>query len=330
MKNKILFIVCFLVAVNSSAAVSSVSGSINPQEILIGEQVVLHYEFQQQPGDIVSVPIFSDSIVRGVDIVENIKTDTIDLTNGLLQVNMDYVITSFDSGFYYIPSIPFACNNDTLYSRALGLGVNTVEVNPDIDDIKDIKDIMAAPFSWKEFLGWVGISIGILALIAIIALVLMKFVFKKKVPFISKEPEPQIPPHVEALNRLEQVKEEKIWQRGQVKEYYTQITEILREYIDRRFGINAMELTSEQILNLVKKNPEMEEVRQLLKQMLELSDLVKFAKFVPLENENQRSIIDAFAFVEKTAPEEPKPEEGDEASDEDEENVKKNEKEDKK
>ena len=101
---------------------------------------------------------------------------------------------------------------------------------------------------------------------------------------------------------LQQVKDEKLWQSGKIKEFYTEITDILREYMDRRFGINAMELTSEQILAFVRKNPEMEEVRQLLRQMLELSDLVKFAKFIPLEDENQRSMSDAFVFVEKTAP----------------------------
>ena len=111
-----------------------------------------------------------------------------------------------------------------------------------------------------------------------------------------------MPPHEEALLRLQQVKDEKLWQSGKIKEFYTEITDILREYMDRRFGINAMELTSEQILAFVRKNPEMEEVRQLLRQMLELSDLVKFAKFIPLEDENQRSMSDAFAFVEKTAP----------------------------
>lgn len=302
MKTKILLFFCITAAIDAAAAVSSVSCSIEPQQIRIGEHVSLHYEFNQQPGDEVSVPLFSDTVVRGVELVENAKFDTLELKDGLIQVNMDLIATSFDSGFYYIPAMPFACNGDTLLSRALGLSVNTVEVNPDMDDVKDIKPVMSAPFSWQEFFTWSGIALAVIAGLAIIAFVLIKYVFKKKVPFISKTPEPQLPPHEEALLRLQQVKDEKLWQSGKIKEFYTEITDILREYMDRRFGINAMELTSEQILAFVRKNPEMEEVRQLLRQMLELSDLVKFAKFIPLEDENQRSMSDAFAFVEKTAP----------------------------
>lgn len=304
MKARLFLFICLVMCINAYAAVSSVSNGIDPQQIRIGEQVKLHYEIQQEAGDMVSFPMFSDTIVKGVELVEDAVYDTVDLNDGRIQVNIDYLVTSFDSGFYYIPAMPFACQGDTIMSRALGLSVTTVDVNPETDDVKDIKPIMSAPFSWQEFLSWTGIAIGIIAALALLAFVLMKYVFKKKVPFIDHEPEPLLPPHVVALQRLEQVKEEKMWQNGKIKEFYTEITDIIREYMDRRFGINAMEMTSYEIISLTKKNPEMEEVRQLLRQMLELSDLVKFAKFVPVEAENQRSIIDAFTFVEKTAPEE--------------------------
>ena len=208
MKTKILLFFCITAAIDAAAAVSSVSCSIEPQQIRIGEHVSLHYEFNQQPGDEVSVPLFSDTVVRGVELVENAKFDTLELKDGLIQVNMDLIATSFDSGFYYIPAMPFACNGDTLLSRALGLSVNTVEVNPDMDDVKDIKPVMNAPFSWQEFFTWSGIALAVIAGLAIIAFVLIKYVFKKKVPFISKTPEPQLPPHEEALLRLQQVKDE--------------------------------------------------------------------------------------------------------------------------
>lgn len=304
MKERLILLIVLVLSINAYAAVSSVSNGIDPQQIRIGEHVKLHYEVQQEIGDMVSFPMFSDTVVKGVELVENAIYDTVDLNDGRIQVNIDYLVTSFDSGFYYIPALPFECQGDTIMSRALGLSVTTVDVNPETDDVKDIKPIMSAPFSWMEFLTWTGMAIGVIAALALLAFVLMKYVFKKKVPFIDHEPEPLLPPHVVALKRLEQVKEEKMWQNGKIKEFYTEITDIIREYMDRRFGINAMEMTSYEILSLTKKNPEMEEVRQLLRQMLELSDLVKFAKFVPVEAENQRSMIDAFTFVEKTAPEE--------------------------
>lgn len=297
----LLAILCGTVPV--FASVYSVGGSLSPSQIRIGEHVSLHYEITQQAEDIVSAPVFGDTIIKGVEIIETAKYDTVDLKDGRIQVSVDYLVTSFDSGFYYIPPMIFACNGDSVESRALGLSVNTVEVNPDTDDVKDIKDIMDAPFSWAEFFKWFGIVAGILAVVAVIAFILVKYVFKKQIPFIETPTKPELPPHVAALQQLERIKEEKIWQSGRVKDFYTAITDVLREYMDRRFGINAMELTSDEILALAKKNPEMEEVRQLLRQMLELSDLVKFAKFVPVEAENSRSMIDAFTFVEKTTPE---------------------------
>lgn len=297
-------IVLLAFAPSASAALSAVSSGIDSMEISIGRQARLHYEFKQQAGDVVSVPQFADTIVSGVEIVSGPAADTIDLKDGRLQVNLNYVITSFDSGYYYLPPQPFALGGDTVYADALGLSVNTVPVDPLQDDVKDIKPIMDAPFSWAEFFKWVGIAVGILAVLALIAFVLIKYVFKKKVPFISPKEEPKLPPHVIALRRLDEIKERKAWQTGDVKGFYTEVTDVLREYLDGRFDINARELTSDEIMQLVKKVPETEEIRGVLKQLLELADLVKFAKVVPLEDESARAIISAFEIVDKTKVEE--------------------------
>jgi hypothetical protein len=103
---------------------------------------------------------------------------------------------------------------------------------------------------------------------------------------------------------LEQIKTEKIWQQGQIKQFYTDITDVIREYLSGAYCINAMEMTTDEIVALVKKNKDLDEIRLVLKDMLELSDLVKFAKFVPLENENEKAVLDAFMIVEKTTKEE--------------------------
>ena len=103
--------------------------------------------------------------------------------------------------------------------------------------------------------------------------------------------------------KLEQIKTEKIWQQGQIKQFYTQLTDVIREYLSRAYSINAMEMTTDEIVALVKKNKDLDEIRIVLKEMLELSDLVKFAKFIPLENENEKAVLDAFMIVEKTTKE---------------------------
>lgn len=280
----------------------TVNSELDSASIQIGEQTRLRLTVAQPTNLEVSIPILSDTITRGIEIVEVLKADTISLGNDRIEVNYDYLITSFDSGFYFIPTYAYAAAGDTLYTQPLGLSVTTVSVNPTTDDIKDIKPIMSAPFYWSELFTWVGYGMLALLLLGVIVLLLMKFVFKKKVPFISETPEPVIPPHIVALTRLEEIKAEKVWQSGNSKAFYTELTDVLRVYLDGRFGINAMEMTSDEILALVKKEPGLNEVRAALKDLLTLADLVKFAKMIPLENENEASLLIAFDVVEKTKP----------------------------
>ena len=297
-----LFILFFVMVQVAMAQPFTVNSELDSASIQIGEQARLRLTVAQPTNLEVSIPILSDTITRGIEIVEVLKADTISLGNDRIEVNYDYLITSFDSGFYFIPTYAYAAAGDTLYTQPLGLSVTTVSVNPTTDDIKDIKPIMSAPFYWSELFTWVGYGMLALLLLGVIVLLLMKFVFKKKVPFISETPEPVIPPHIVALTRLEEIKAEKVWQSGNSKAFYTELTDVLRVYLDGRFGINAMEMTSDEILALVKKEPGLNEVRAALKDLLTLADLVKFAKMIPLENENEASLLIAFDVVEKTKP----------------------------
>ena len=280
----------------------TVSSQLDSASIQIGEQARLRLSVAQPTNLQVSIPILSDTITKGIEIVEMVKADTISLSDSRIQVNYDYLITSFDSGFYFIPSYTYAAAGDTLQTAPLGLSVTTVTVNPETDDVKAIKPIMDAPFYWSELFTWVGYFLLAFLVVSLIIFVLLKYVFKKKVPFITETPQPVIPPHIVALEKLEEIKVQKIWQCGDIKVFYTQVTDVLRVYLEGRFGINAMELTSDEIMALVKKEPGLNEVRAALKDLLTLADLVKFAKMVPLENENERSLLTAFDVVDKTKP----------------------------
>lgn len=304
---KIRFYIALIlsVATMSASAGISVYGKLEPSKIVIGDQATLSFELTQDKADKVSCPLFADTVATGVDLVEALKPDTVDLKDGRIQVNLNYIITAFDSGFFFIPAQSFVSEVESVQSKPLGLIVDTVDVEAEAD-INPLKDIMDAPFLWSEFFYWFGIVLASLAVIAIIVYVLLKFVFKKKVTIIPQKIEPVVPPHVVALEKLEAIKESKSWQ-SDIKGFYTQVTDVIREYIESQFSINAMELTTDQILDLVKKNKDFEEVRVLLKEMLQLSDLVKFAKYIPLEDDNNRSMLNAFAFVEKTMPQ-PEPE----------------------
>ena len=304
MKKIFLSIFLFFALVNITLAGEiSVRTSIEPSEILIGEQASLKIELTQDKEDKVSWPQFSDTIATNVSIIEKLATDTISLPDNRISITSEYLVSSYDSGFYYIPEFVFETTSQKVTSNPVGLTVNTVQVNEQTDDIHAEKDIMSAPFSWIELAQWSGIGLAIILIIAIIVLLLMRFVFKKKVTIIPEEPEVILPAHVVALEKLEQIKTEKIWQQGQIKQFYTQLTDVIREYLSRAYSINAMEMTTDEIVALVKKNKDLDEIRIVLKEMLELSDLVKFAKFIPLENENEKAVLDAFMIVEKTTKE---------------------------
>lgn len=304
MKKIFLSIFLFFALVNITLAGEiSVRTSIEPSEILIGEQASLKIELTQDKDDKVSWPQFSDTIATNVSIIEKLATDTISLPDNRISITSEYLVSSYDSGFYYIPEFVFETTSQKVTSNPVGLTVNTVQVNEQTDDIHAEKEIMSAPFSWIELAQWSGIGLAIILIIAIIVLLLMRFVFKKKVTIIPEEPEVILPAHVVALEKLEQIKTEKIWQQGQIKQFYTQLTDVIREYLSRAYSINAMEMTTDEIVALVKKNKDLDEIRIVLKEMLELSDLVKFAKFIPLENENEKAVLDAFMIVEKTTKE---------------------------
>ena len=288
----------------SFAGEISVKATLEPNEILIGQQATYKLELIQPATEKVSWPQFSDTLATNVQILEKLKTDTAKISDGRISITTEYLVSSYDSGFYYVPEFLFETATEKVTSNPVGLTVNTVQVNEQTDDINAEKNIMSAPFSWIELARWSGIGLAAVLIIAIIVLLLMRFVFNKKVTILPETPEVVLPAHVVALQKLEQIKTEKIWQQGQIKQFYTDITDVIREYLSGAYGINAMEMTTDEIVALVKKNKDLDEIRLVLKDMLELSDLVKFAKFVPLENENEKAVLDAFMIVEKTTKEE--------------------------
>lgn len=305
MKKIFLSIFLAFALVNISfAGEISVKATLEPNEILIGQQSTYKLELIQPATEKVSWPQFSDTLATNVPILEKLKTDTAKISDGRISITTEYLVSSYDSGFYYVPEFLFETATEKVTSNPVGLTVNTVQVNEQTDDINAEKNIMSAPFSWIELARWSGIGLAAVLIIAIIVLLLMRFVFNKKVTILPETPEVVLPAHVVALQKLEQIKTEKIWQQGQIKQFYTDITDVIREYLSGAYSINAMEMTTDEIVALVKKNKDLDEIRLVLKDMLELSDLVKFAKFVPLENENEKAVLDAFMIVEKTTKEE--------------------------
>ena len=164
-----------------------------------------------------------------------------------------------------------------------------------------------------DYYPWIFGVLLTLFLICVVAYVIKRMRNRQSIlPF--KKPEPKLPPHEQAIKELDEIKQQKLWQQGRSKEYYTLITDTLRRYIVDRFGINAMEMTSGEILDIIRKQQEATSVYESLKQIMQLADFVKFAKMRPLPDDNEQVMRYAETFVEETKPEEKAPESENQAS----------------
>lgn len=306
-----LVMLCVLLATmlhapHVNAQKTTVVASVDSTQMWIGQQTRLVFELNQQEGKKVRTPLFSDQIIDGIELVEPVRNDTSVSADGHTVVRQTYLITSFNDSLFLIPAFPFVEDEtDTIWSNPVSVKIiQPFVIDTAANEIADIKDVVTPPFSWKYFfkklLPWL---IGLLLIVAIGYLLLR--LFKKKPVPESPQPELLIPAYVLALNKLKELKEEKLWQHDRQKEYHSQLTEILREYIERVFEIPAPEMTSDELLshlNLLRK--ENKEAYMKLQQILQLADLVKFAKWHATPDENELSITNAVEFVTLTKPEE--------------------------
>lgn len=304
MKTLLRYIICLLCGLQFSlvsAQKFSVQATIDSTFLFIGEQTALTFEVDQSTEERINVPLFSDTIISGVELVERLKTDTTQIENNRIKVKHSFLVTSFDTALYYIP--PFAFSNvsgDTVKSNPLSLKVFTVDIQTDSTDfqIADIKPIYAPPFNWRKFfLILLYVLLGVLALYGIYRLML---IYLRRNYDVLKEPEVVIPAHIMAFEGLDKIKQEKIWQQGKYKVYYTELTDVVRTYISKRYDVNAMEWTSDETLFMMKDLGIDRDIISLLKSIFQLADLVKFAKWNPLPDECSKSLSEAYSFVERT------------------------------
>jgi hypothetical protein len=271
--------------------------------IWLGDQIKLMIVVEQPAGSKVGFPQLPDSIQK-VEILSKSKIDTSKLDGNRLQLKQTYLVTCFDSGAHYIPPFYFkvkkAVDSDSLKSNDLTLFVKL----PPVDLKKgpaDIKKPFSAPVTLKEIAPWL---LGIILVAAIIFLIIYALSRRNKnKPLFQRPPKPKLPPHVIALQELDKLKNEELWQHEKVKDYYTRLTDIVRVYIEDRFTISAMEQTTFEILTSFNIKEEQIEKKSFdeLKEILEVSDLVKFAKFTPLPDENHMMLSNAYLFVKETA-----------------------------
>jgi len=303
---KILYILVLLLgSLSISAQDPEVHATIDTNFILIGEQaqieLSIQYRVDEHQPSIVFPPLY-DTINEFVEIVQQSPIDTIipDKEDPYsFQQTQQLIITSFDSGYYAIPPFRFVVDEDTIETQPLLIEVQNVAVDT-AEAIFDIKDPIKEPFSIIDWLkeNWIYL-VGTLALI--IAIVLL-IIYLKKRPKKEEAIEiiPDIPPHVIALEKLEHIKNEKLWQSGKAKRYHSEISEILRTYIEQRYQVKALEETTAEIMHELRLQAIDTQLMTNLNKTMVLADLVKFAKEQPLANENETSMVHAIEFVEQT------------------------------
>ena len=282
--------------------------SLDKNRIIIGDQVKLLLEVECGSNDKVKFPLLPDSIAPFIEITERSKIDSVSAGVNRKKLFQEYTITSFDSGYHAIPAFPFEIHTNGLTSTVetnhLTLEVHTL---PKLDSLMkalkgpiDIKAPYEAPLTFKEIAPWVFGTILVAGLLFLIWYALRKR--KDNQPFFAIPQKPKEPAHVIALRELDRIKEEKIWQQGKTKLYYSELTTVLRQYINDRFDIQAMEQTSIETIAAFKYRRSLVDEKSFenLQRILTNADLVKFAKYEPLPDENNMALVDSYFFVNQT------------------------------
>ncbi len=239
MKKSLLYIFLLISTISFSQKSSLVLIEIDTTNIRIGEQFNLKISVEET--DNVIIPKLE---LKGLEVIDSIKVDTI--KNSLIK---RYVLTGFDSGSFYIPQQQIFVKNQAYLTDSLLVNVATIAV--DTSKIKKfpIKSIKTEPFILDDFKGYIWI---ILLVILAIGLLVYFFGFRKKKEELQEEIITIIPAFEEAISKLHQLDEKLLWQNNKIKQYYSELTEIVRNYLGRDIEIPTFEQTSDEIIMLIK------------------------------------------------------------------------------
>ena len=288
-------LVCPISAVSQSP---DVIVKADTNQIRIGEQFSVDVEVVHDSYVTLSTPIILDSI-PAFEVISRSAVDSSKTADGRISERQSLVLTSFDSRAYSVqlPLVYKAGNQyDTILTEAFSLMVGTVAIDT-TQTFKPINDPLGVPVTFKEVLPYLLVIVGLLAL----GLGVWYYLKKRKKPEAApKKFEPVVIPHELALKRLSQLEGEKLWQQGEIKAYYVQLSNIVREYLENRFHILALESTTDEIMQQLSYRLNDVKQQEDIRKLLQMSDLAKFAKMIPLASENQTALEEARAFVKDT------------------------------
>lgn len=283
------------------AAQVHVEQKIDPIGIYIGQQAVLEVDVTASKGAKVKFPHFERTqyMVPGVEVL-SMADDTVEVEQGMVMFVRQYILTSFDENLYAIPPVEVNVNGKEYKGNQLALKVVDVE-NVDTlhpNQFFPSKDVQDNPFKWSDWSGafWMSIIVMLLAVLAYYLLIRLK----ENKPIITRiRIIKKLLPHQKAMGEIEKIKAEQMVTSENQKEYYTKLTDTLRQYIVERFGFNAMEMTSSEIIQHLRESGDQKMIDEL-KELFNTADLVKFAKYQTLINENDLNLVNAIHFIDQT------------------------------
>ncbi len=299
MKRYLAFITCFVFGLSGLFAQTRVSVQLDTTDILIGDQ--FQYELileLSKNSELQSIDYAAIEQAEEIELIEQSGLDTIsDRGNVLLMQRL--TLTSFDSGYHKIPSVPVSILENgrpkTIRTNDLAFNVSIIPIASDTVSLAPIKTIIEEPLKFQDILPYLLIGVGIIALVMVIYYYLSS---RKKE--VKPPPSVIVPAHQVALEKLKALQSKKLWQQGKIKQFQSELTHIVREYLENRFEIPALESTTEETLQMVKKLDLATNWHDKLRDMFQIADLVKFAKAKPPADFHDQILIEAENFVFET------------------------------
>ena len=291
-------LICTVVTVTAQVGVEAKIDSI---QMLIGQQVHVTVTATTPSNAKVVFPSFKsrDTLVAGVEVLNISKEEKEELEQGQQQISRVYTLTSFDGKLYYLPPFQVKVDGKMYQSKSLALKVLEVEVDTtNLNQYYGPKDVQNNPFLWSDWSTAFWLSVLILLLMAVAYYLYLRLRDNK--PIIkSFKIVKKLLPHQKAMKEIEQIKADKMVSSENQKEYYTKLTDTLRRYIEERYKFSAMEMTSSEIIERLTQDGDQKSLDEL-RELFTTADLVKFAKYSTLINENDKNLVSAIEFINQT------------------------------
>lgn len=276
------------------------TATADTNRILIGDQINVTLKAEIPKNTKFAWPVYTDTIA-GLELVESSKVDSSTSGENLV-LTQRLIITSFDSGYVAFPPMVLQVGDKSVSSPAIAIEVGMPQLNAE-QDLYDIKGPLDAPFNWM-----LVVLIWLAALVLASAVVIVVKWLKKRKNQLKLTPEQKLTPYEFALWQIQEIEKEQLWQAGKIKEYYSRSTDVLRLYMERQLGINAMESTADEVIEKIQILNLPGDLNQKSVELFRLSAMVKFAKKKPGSEEHERSMATVKAFLHHTRPVEEKKE----------------------